>query len=59
MNFRYNLNEVEVGTLLGKGMRWMYKIVYLSKKNNQHIMHNPIIFSEIDILLLGYKKFNS
>ena len=31
-------------------VRWMY---------SQHILYYPIIFSEIDILLLGYKKLNS
>ena len=36
----------------------MYKMVSLSKKNSQHIMCYPIMFFEIDILLLGYKKFN-
>ena len=37
----------------------MYKMVSLSKKKkSQHIMCYPIIFFEIDILLLGYKKFN-
>ena len=49
----YDLSECEVG------VRWMYKRVSLSKKNSQHIIYYPIIFFEIDILLLGYKKLNS
>ena len=38
-------------------VRWMYKMIYLLKK--KHIMYFPIIFFEIDILLLDYKKLNS
>ena len=37
----------------------MYKGYFCQRKNSQHIIHYHIIFSEIDILLLGYKKFNS
>ena len=29
------------------------------RKTSQHIMYYPIIFFEIDTLLLGYKKLNS
>ena len=32
---------------------------FFVKENSQHIIYYPIIFSEIDILLLGYKKLNS
>ena len=40
-------------------MRWMYKRVSLSKKKQSYIMYYLIIFFEMDILLLGYKKLNS
>ena len=34
-------------------------VFFKKKKNSQHIIYYPIIFFEIDILLLGYKKLNS
>ena len=40
-------------------VKWMYKMISLSKKKQSHIIYYLIIFSEIDILILDYKKLNS
>ena len=49
MKSRYDLSECEVDVQNG----------IFVKKKSQHIMYYRIIFYEINILLLDYKKLNS
>ena len=46
MKLRYELSLAKVGGGCTKGY-------FCQRKNSQHIMYYPIIFFDIDILLLG------